>query len=366
MADGLAAKRAKHDDITVAARILKPSDFVLGGIWIGPSVDNGGVDLGQDNANATVAKAVEAGIVEFDTAPWYGAGCSEERLGRALHRLPHGNSCLKIVTKTGRMICERDGKTPCISSFEAPGGLKYNERVIVNDFTADAAASSLSQSLARMGLDHVYGLRIHDPNDNSNYDGSVDEVAIALGSNGMLEGLQKLRNEGTIKHIGLGVNCNREAHQGVPGEVLRLVRGAPKGCFDSALLAGGWNLLSQEGLPCLLECQRQGIAVHVAGIFASGLLVGTDRYAYKDAPAEMKAKTEKWQTLADKHDCSLPAVAMAFAALPTVVSRVVVGIATPEQVEQTLKTMEESSKVPIGLWQDAKGAGLLSEKVPLP
>merc|ERR1711862_916062 len=167
-------------------------------------------------------------------------------------------------------------------------------------------------------------------------DGAVDEVAIALAPNGMLAGLEKLRADGIIRHVGLGMNCNVEAHQGVPEEVVRLIRGSKKGSFDSALLAGGWNLLSQKGLPCLVECQRQGIAVHLAGIFASGLLVGADRYAYKAAPPEMKAKAERWRKLAETYGCSLPAVAMAFGALPTVDSRIVVGMATPEQVDQNL------------------------------
>merc|ERR1712048_157757 len=104
-----------------------------------------------------------------------------------------------------------------------------------------------------------------------------------------------------------------------------------------------------------------GIEVHVAGIYASGLLVGVDRYAYKAAPVEMKDKAERWRSLAEKHGCSLPAVAMAFAALPTVVTRVVVGLATPEQVDQTLKTLEESGKVPIAIWQEAKDVGLLND-----
>jgi len=358
------ADMKSDEPLRVAARVLKPQELLLGGIWIGPSGDNQGQDLGQDNADATVAAAVAAGITEFDTAPWYGAGCSEERLGKAVAKVAPGAA--KVITKTGRMVYEPDGVTPCTGSFEAQGGSKYNTRIIKNDFTADGAAASLSQSLSRMGLEAAYGLRIHDPNDNSNYDGSVDEVAVALKEDGMLAGLRKLRAEGIIHHVGLGMNCNREAHQGVPDEVLRLIRGAEDGTFDSALLAGGWNLLCQKGLPCLLECQRRGIAVYVAGIFASGVLVGVDRYAYKTAPSEMTAKAERWRALAETHGVSLPAVAMAFAALPTVVSRVVVGMATPEQVAQSVATMAESAKVPVEIWKQAQEAGLLDAELPLP
>lgn len=364
MVEGSSAKCPESEELLrVAVRTLKPQELLLGGIWIGPSGDNQGVDLGQDNADATVAAAVAAGISEFDTAPWYGAGCAEERLGKAVGKLKQGTA--NIISKTGRMVYEPDGVTPCIGSFEGPGS-KYNERIIKNDYTAEGAAASLSQSLARMGLENIYGLRIHDPNDNSNYDGSVDEVSIALKDDGMLAGLRKLRADGRIQHVGLGMNCNREAHQGAPDEVVRLIRGAEKGTFDSALLAGGWNLLSQKGLPCLLECQRQGIAVHVAGVFASGLLVGVDRYAYKAAPAEMMAKVDRWRALALKHGVSLPAVAVAFAALPEVVSHVVIGMATPEQVAQNLATTSESGRVPAAIWKEAQEEGLLDVELPLP
>lgn len=331
-------------------------------------------DLGQDNADATVAAAVAAGITEFDTAPLYDRGCAEERLGKAVAKLPQGAA--KIITKTGRMIYEPDGETPCIGSFTAPGASKPNERIVKNDFTADGAEASLSQSLSRMGLQSVYGLRIHDPNelrsaqdpnDVQNHDGSVDEVSVALAEDGMLAGLRKLRAEGKIQHVSLGMNTNREAHMGVPDEVLRLMHGADEGTFDSAQLAGGWNLLCQEGLPCLLECQRRGIAAHVAGVFASGMLVGVDRYAYKPAaPQEMREKAERWRALAAKYGCSLPAVAMAFAALPAVVSRVVVGMSTPEQVKQNLETLAESNKVPVAIWKDAQEAGLFNVELSLP
>lgn len=351
--------------LQVAHRARTSNELLFGGIWIGPGPDNKGQDLGQDNADRTVAAAIAAGITEFDTAPWYGSGCAEERLGRAVQQLP-GASGAKVITKAGRLVTWPDGRTPCTMSFDALAAPSWKERVVRNDFTAQGALSSLSESLERMRSSSVYGIRIHDPNDNSNADGSIDEVVVALAPNGMLEGLRKLRQEGRIQHVGLGMNCNREAHQGVPDQVLRLLEGAPEGTFDSALLAGGWNLLSQDGLPCLLECQRRKIEVHIAGVFASGLLVGVDRYAYKAAPAEMLAKADRWRKLAAKHGCSLPAVAMAFAALPVVVSRVVLGMATPEQVEQAVSTLSAAASVPITIWHEAKQIGLLAEGVPVP
>merc|ERR1712232_229763 len=153
---------------------------------------------------------------------------------------------------------------------------------------------------------------------------------------------------------------------GVPDEIIRLVRAVPKGTLDSAMLAGGWNLLCQDGWECLVECQKHGVDVHVAGVFASGLLVGVDRYAYSKAPEEMKAKAKRWGGLSAKHGCELPAVAIAFSYLPKAVTRVVLGMASIEEALANLKSVEASNKVPRKIWKEAKELGLVDARVPLP
>ena len=112
----------------------------------------------------------------------------------------------------------------------------------------------------------------------------------------MVAGLSALRAEGAIAHVGLGMNCNREGHMGAPEEVVRLVNGAAPETFDSALLAGGWNLLSQAGLPCYSVCEARGVAVHVAG-FASGLLAPRRGllYAYRAAPTQHFVEPARWR-----------------------------------------------------------------------
>merc|ERR1719329_367778 len=183
----------------------------------------------------------------------------------------------------------------------------------------------------------------------------------------MIQELRKMREEGVIIEVSLGMNSNGSSpHLGVPDEIVRLIRGAGQGVFDSALLAGGWNLLCQDGLPCLMECQRFGIGAQIAGTFASGLLVGVDRFAYLSAPEEMKEKAQRWRALAEKHGVSLPAVAVAFAALPSCVSHVVIGMASASQVEQNLAIVAESGRVPVAIWAEAKAEGLLDDAVPVP
>jgi D-threo-aldose 1-dehydrogenase len=260
----------------VPGRALSPAEVMFGGIWIGPGSgersDGLRPDLGRANAVATVRAAIEAGIREFDTAPWYGAGASEERLGQVLLALPDElRAELLVITKAGRLFREAETGGLCGPGFNSPGRPPLWSRVCVNDYTADGARTSLSESLDRLGLagggpKPRVGLRIHDPNDNSNNrvgitTGWTDEVGVALRNDGMCAGLRELRSAGSICHVSLGMNCNREPHQGAPEEVIRLLCGCPAGTFDSALLAGGWNLLCTDGMACLEDCQRLGVPV---------------------------------------------------------------------------------------------------------
>lgn len=371
-ASGAAApgrKKVKCLGFRLARRLLKPEEIMVGGIWLGYGPVAMPQDPGQDNADATVRAALAGGIRDFDTAPWYGAGSSEERLGRAVQ----GLGGVRVFTKAGRLFREPDAATPCAASIEAPGATQPSKRRAVNDYSAVGAQTSLKESLARLRLQSVCGLRIHDPNDNSTHDPSVDEVAIALkglgaadaDDDGMIKEFVRMRARGVIADVSLGMNCNKESHQGVPEEIIRLLRECPRGTFDSALLAGGWNLLTQEGHDCFAACEQRGVPVHVAGIFGSGLLVGGSTYAYKTAPPEVVDKAEKWKVLAAKYKVSLPAVCIAFACLPKIVSRVVIGMGTPQQVEQNLAWARESHTVPASLFKDAQRLGLVDQRLPL-
>jgi D-threo-aldose 1-dehydrogenase len=350
-------------------RLFSASDIVVGGIWLGPGsgVHGNGhhADFGQANANAVVQAALQAGIVEFDTAPWYGGGAAEERLGRALASVSNTQQ-VKVGTKVGRLLWEHDG-APALAGFDQEGRPPLQSRICRNDYSAHGARLSLQHSLDRLGLDAVHTLRIHDPNDNSNNragNTTHDEVAQALSPNGMLHELRFMRDQQhLIHHVGLGMNINVEGHMGAPDQVLRLLHGAPRGTFDSALLAGGWNLLSQSGWHCLEACHQLRIPVYLAGIFASGYLADDNKpYAYQDAvPSRLQTKKRAWKHLAHSYGCSLPAVALAFAGLPPAVSRLVLGVATPMELQQSLEWVADSNHVPESLWQDAVDLGLLQD-----
>ncbi|CAB9496301.1 L-galactose dehydrogenase [Seminavis robusta] len=326
-------------------KLLRPCDIVLGGIWLGPGSGSHGngnhPDPWQENSNALIRAAVEAGIEDFDTAPWYGAGAAEERMGRAIKALAaDADSKLRIGTKAGRIFFEppisgnNRALVPALAGFDQPTRPPLSARICRNDYTAQGARRSLEHSLNRLGLQGVHTLRIHDPNDNSNNNRQqstessfVDEVEQALATpDGMIAELRAMRDEqGIIRHVGLGMNTNREGHMGAPDQVLRLLHGTPRGTFDSALLAGGWNLLCRTGWECLETCHTLGVQVHVAGIFASGYLADDNKsYAYKEdtTPAShLVALKHQWATLAKEYGCSLASVAIGFATLPPAVTK---------------------------------------------
>jgi aryl-alcohol dehydrogenase-like predicted oxidoreductase len=272
-ARGFSSAAAASELRLAPPRTLGPAHVQLGCIWLSGLIDRGvdslDVDPGQEQANALVAAALSAGITDLDTAPLYGYGLSEERLGAALAAAgPSLAERAVLYTKIGRLI-------------RGPAGSD-----IVNDYTATGADVSLAESLARLGVESVHTLRVHDANDSDTQrkDG-VDEIAVCNDSDGCVPRLVALRDSGVLSGVSIGANSNAYNkefhgvaghHQGVPEEIVRLIQGAAPGSFDSALLAGGWNLLNQAGLPVMVECQRAGIAVHVAGIFNTGLLVGGD------------------------------------------------------------------------------------------
>ena len=151
-----------------------------------------------------------------------------------------------------------------------------------------------------------------------------------------------------------------------PAYVLRMIAAKPAGTFDNVMIAGAWNLIDQDGLELLLSCQKRGIKVHNAGIFASGLLVGGDRYKYQPAPSGILVRRAKWQALAQSHGVPLPAVAIAFALAPAVVEKAAVGVQSPEEVRANAEWLAAAENVPPRLWREAKERGLLGNDTPTP
>jgi D-threo-aldose 1-dehydrogenase len=257
----------------------------------------------EESAHAVVNRAWELGIRYFDTAPYYGSGNAERRLGAGLRERPRDD--FVVSTKVGRLL--RPGES---GWHDAPRLQAYF------DFSYDAALRSLEQSLERLGLDRVDIAFIHDPDDY------YDE-ALA----GAYRALARLRDDGVVRAIGVGMNQT---------ELLcRFAREADPDCF---LLAGRYTLLDRSAAEDLLPlCAERGIAVVAAGVFNSGVLAGGRTYDYDSAStAVLKRVTELRETCA-RHEVPLAAAALQFPLRHPAVGHILVGCRTTREVEEDVR-----------------------------
>jgi D-threo-aldose 1-dehydrogenase len=270
----------------------------------------------EDAAYAVVDRAWELGIRTFDTAPYYGSGLAEQRLGTALRDRPRND--FVVSTKVGRLL--RPGTS---AWHDAPALEAYF------DFSYDSALRSLEESLERLGLDRVDIALVHDPDDH------YDE-ALA----GAYRALAQLRDEGVVRAIGVGMNQS---------ELLcRFAREADPDCF---LLAGRYTLLDRSGADELLPlCVERGIAVIAGGVFNSGVLAGGDTYDYGSASNDVLERVERLRATCAGLDVPLPAAALQFPLRHPAVATVLVGCRTAEEVAEDVRLLEE--ELPPALWQE--------------
>ena len=223
------------------------------------------------------------------------------------------------------------------------------------DYSRQGAHQSFQESMERMGgLDGVHTLRLHDP------DSIEGGMEAAVSADGLIAGLRELREQGKIEQVSFGMNANvdhkvitpnaggAETTAWTPAMIIDMIRAVPEGTFDSCLLAYGWNLIGQDAWPVMEECAKHGIKVHVAGAMQA---LFTPRANAGSAPvtqteAELQALVDQWTELAETFGVSLGAVAINFAALPSVVDKVVIGMRHEDEVAMNVKCMEE--EVPAG------------------
>jgi D-threo-aldose 1-dehydrogenase len=299
-------------------------------------------EVSDRDARATVDAAWRLGVRYFDTAPHYGLGLSERRLGAALASFPR-DACL-ISSKVGRLL----------EPVEVVDGLDDDGYVVpathrrVWDFSRDGIRRSLTESLDRLGLDRVDIVYLHDPDEHWS---EVVETGYPA--------LAELRAEGIVTAIGAGMNQS--------AMLADLVRQTD---VDVVMLAGRYTLLDQRSLDDLLPaCEERGVAVVAAGVFNSGILARSEppeqaKYDYVDAPAELLERARAIARVCERHGTTLPAAAIAFPlAHPAVVS-VCVGARSPEQIE--LNAARYADDVPTELWAELKADELLREDAPTP
>jgi D-threo-aldose 1-dehydrogenase len=316
----------------------------------------GGVPVGNmyraisdAQAETTLAAAWDAGIRYFDTAPLYGHGLSETRIGRALSRRPRAEFTLS--TKVGRLLA------PCEPGDESAGIFKATPPLkVVFDYTRDGLLRSFDASLQRLGLDRIDVLLVHDVELPTHGTPEAYEARWReLTDGGGWRALAELRSAGAVSAIGLGVNST-EACERVLAEL------DP----DLFLLAGRYTLLEQAPLHGLLPaCQRRGVGVVVGGPFNSGVLVRKGGFFnYAAAPPEVVARVERLEAVCASFGVELPAAALQFPAAHPMVVSVIPGAQTPAEVAANAAMMETA--IPPALWEALKSKGLVDPAAPVP
>ena len=296
----------------------------------------------DEDSIAAVEAAWATGIRYFDTAPHYGLGLSEQRLGAAL--AGHERDEYVISTKAGRILEPNPGYAGELDDegFVVPATTRR-----VWDFSRDGILRSVDESLDRLGIDHLDIVYLHDPDDQW-------EAASTTGVSALVE----LRDQGVVFEIGVGMN-----QSDMPAEFIRRCD------IDLVMLAGRYTLIEQgavdELLPLALE---RGVGIVAAAIYNSGLLstprVAADaHYDYGPAPMELVDKANRIADVCESFGVTLPEAAVAFPLRHPAVVSVVLGMRTPAQLESNVQRYEKD--IPEELWAELQRSGLLRQDAAL-
>jgi D-threo-aldose 1-dehydrogenase len=302
-------------------------------------------------AGAVINAALDAGLRYVDTAPYYGFGLSERRVGQALR----GAGDVVLSTKVGRLLVPAGpGAAPDSERHGFRSPMPFDP---VYDYSYSGILRSHEASLERLGLPRVDILYIHDIGRATHGHDHLAQME-ALTEGGGLRALQQLRDEGSVSAIGVGVNEIEIC--------LDLMERAP---LDLILLAGRYTLLEQPALEHLLpRCLASNVSVVIGGPYNSGILAGPSgaaaQYDYAPPPPPIVERVRRIERVCAGHGVEMGAAALQFVlAHPAVVS-VIPGLASVSELDQTVA--RAAAPIPAGLWSDLKLEGLLDAEAPVP
>ncbi len=308
-------------------------------------------DVSDEQAQNLLIAAYEGGMRYFDTAPFYGYGKSELRLGRFLRGVPRDS--VTVSTKVGRYLTPPLGQKLDYGSWASPLHLRP-----VFDYSYDGTMRAFEQSASRFGFADFDVLFIHDADRFTH--GERYEVMFGQAMEGCYRALDELRAAGHVGAIGIGVNESDVA-----------ARFLEAGRFDVVMIAGRYTLLEQGALEKLLPlAETQGVEVIAVGIFNSGILaapaarVAASTYNYAPVPRDVAEKVQRLHAVCAQHNVPVQAAALQFPFGHPAVSAIAVGMHRPENVRQNLDWAR--IPVPQGLWADLKAAGCLAAEAPTP
>jgi D-threo-aldose 1-dehydrogenase len=292
-------------------------------------------EVSDGDAEAALQAAWDAGVRYFDTAPHYGLGLSERRLGKFLAGVPRDEYV--VSTKVGRLLEPFDGE-----GLDLDNGFAVPKRYRrVWDFSADGVNRSVESSLERLGIDRVDVLLLHDPDDH---------WAEAAGQGA--PALAELRSQGVVGAVGVGMN-----QWEMPARFVR------ETSIDVVMLAGRYTLLEQTAAAEFLPlCAERGVSILEAGVFNSGLLAraripDNAKYNYADAPPELVQRAQRIAGVCERHGVTLPQAAVQFVLRHPTTASVVLGVKSAEQAVRNAELFAKPA--PEQLWDELHAEGLL-------
>lgn len=287
----------------------------------------GGVSDAQ--AIETVQRSFALGIRYFDTAPLYGSGVSERRVGEALKGIPRDQ--FVVQTKVGRLV-------------RADGSIQF-------DYSRDGVLRCLEESLQRLQMDRVDILLVHDPDllkEEEGYRQALDEAFPAL---------IELREQGVITALGAGMNQWQMEYE--------FAKHSDPNIF---LLAGRYTLLEQTSLEFLDYCQKRQISVVLGGVYNSGILVTGPKpdakYNYANAPEPILEKTRRIKAITDRYGVPLHVAAQRFARSHPAISGLIIGSVKPGEADDNRAIWD--AQIPAQMWAEIRAEGLVEAGAPLP
>ncbi|MFW2514040.1 aldo/keto reductase [Demequina sp. SO4-13] len=327
--------------VTLGSSGLEATQLGFGG---GP-LGNMFAPIAEDVARQALDRAWGLGVRLYDTAPFYGFGTSERRVGAMLADKPRDEFVL--TTKVGKLL--RADASPKDEQFVdgEPFFRNVPDLNVEYDYSGDGARRSIEESLERLGLDRIDHVSVHDPDD-------YFEEAME----GAIPALIELRSQGVIGSVGIGIN---------QAELLeRFVTGAD---LDLVLLAGRYSLLDQSALNTgLFEATvRSNTAIMLGGVYNSGLLARPEpgaRFNYEAAPPELVERARALAELCDCHGVPLMAAAIQFPLAHPAITAVLTGVKSREEIEENVRMIDMD--IPGALWSDLRAEGLIPEGVPVP
>jgi D-threo-aldose 1-dehydrogenase len=304
-------------------------------------------------ASATVEAAWEQGTRLFDTAPFYGAGLSEIRLGAILSK--HDRDGYVLSTKVGRIILD-EVETSTRDLGEKGGLFEFGRpNKIIYDYSEKGTLRSIDDSLKRLGTDRIDFVWIHDV--ARDFFGDEWLARFEAARTGAFRVLTRLREEGAIKAWGLGVNKVEPCELAI-----EMTENRP----DAFLLAGRYTLLDHEqALQRLMPAAAEAdVDIIVGGPYSSGVLAGGSNFEYQEASPEILAKVERIKAIAQHYNVPVKAAALQFVLAHPAVAAVIPGASRPERIAEDHAALKAS--IPDEFWHELRKQSLVAATAPLP